>query len=229
MAMVLLIIGPSGSGKTTLQDRLVNDKTLENIVRSVSATTRPPKRGEVHGQQYYFIDDETFLEWEAQERFYETAEYVDARYGTPRKFIDQQLRQGKDIVAVVEVKGAQEIVRKFSEKKQKHKVVTVYVYPNEFEDLATRVKTRDLSHLSPEEQAREEYRIHKRLTTATEEIKLMNSFDYHLCIKHNALDEAYQILYSIVIAERAKEKISADYVHRFLRDYAQYNKSRKKG
>ncbi len=223
MAKFYLLIGPSGVGKSKLQEKIVSD--LEHIVRSVSATTRRPRDDEQNGTDYFFYDKNTFFSMVKNNEFLEFKEYAGEHYGTPRKFIEDTLCSGSDVVGVIEVKGAQTIIRQFEKEKRRDKVVSIFVYPEQFGDLVTHLKERDIRQSHSRKQRKELARhIRKRMTIAVDEIGHINDFDYRICMKHNRFDETYAQLRSIIIAERSCETVDDDYITSFVKDYSEFYK-----
>ncbi len=136
----LILTGPSGSGKTTIGQRLL--QALPQLTLSLSSTTRPPRPGEVHGRDYYFMSEETFdahvaagdfLEWERL--------YNGYRYGTLWEEVRRPLREGKVPLFIKDVKGTQTLMKALE-----GKVFSVFILPPSVEALAERLRQRgDLS------------------------------------------------------------------------------------
>ena len=93
-----IISGPSGVGKSTVLRELFRDR--EDLYFSISATTRQPREGEVDGVHYHFIDVDRFRQMIQEDAFLEYAEYVGNFYGTPKRFVDEAMEQGKDVILV---------------------------------------------------------------------------------------------------------------------------------
>ena len=103
-----MISGPSGVGKSTVLKALLERRP--NVYFSVSATTRDPRPGELDGIHYHFMDVESFRKWIAMDQFLEYAEYVGNFYGTPKRFVDEAMEQGKDVILDIEVQGARQVM-----------------------------------------------------------------------------------------------------------------------
>lgn len=132
-SILWILTGPSGTGKTTLS------KNLEKLGLAqvlVSHTTREPRRGEVEGEDYYFIPRERFEAWEEQGAFVEAVTYNGNRYGMTYAELDAKLSQG-DAVVVVEAEGVRHLMAHYEDR-----AVVVYLMPPSLEDLAERLLRR---------------------------------------------------------------------------------------
>ena len=105
-----VVSGPSGVGKRTVLKALLESR--KNLYFSVSATTRDPRPGELDGIHYHFMDVESFRKWIAMDQFLEYAEYVGNFYGTPKKFVDDAMEAGKDVILDIEIQGAIQVCSK---------------------------------------------------------------------------------------------------------------------
>ncbi|MEP1030668.1 MAG: guanylate kinase, partial [Alphaproteobacteria bacterium] len=133
--MMLVLSSPSGAGKTSISRRLLAEET--GIVMSVSATTRPPRPGEVDGKDYYFYDQETFARMIANNEFLEHATVFDNSYGTPKKPVWDALDSGQDVLFDVDWQGT----RKLRESAREH-LVSVFILPPSIDELESRLKGR---------------------------------------------------------------------------------------
>ena len=116
-----IIAGPSGVGKGTIIKKLFEGRS--DLYFSVSATTRPPRPGEVDGVDYHFITREQFVEWINRNAFLEHAEFVGNLYGTPKKYVDEAMERGQDVILDIEVQGAEQVHR------QRPEVVRIFIAP----------------------------------------------------------------------------------------------------
>ena len=105
-----VVSGPSGVGKSTVLKALLESR--KNLYFSVSATTRDPRPGELDGIHYHFMDVDSFRKWIAMDQFLEYAEYVGNFYGTPKKFVDDAMEAGKDVILDIEIQGAIQVTSK---------------------------------------------------------------------------------------------------------------------
>src|SRR5690554_4292240 len=106
--LLIVLSGPSGVGKGTVRSALF-EMPGHDLVYSVSATTRKPRADEVDGRDYYFISREEFEKRISENRFLEYAEFVNNYYGTPLDTVEQQLKEGKEVVLEIEVNGALQV------------------------------------------------------------------------------------------------------------------------
>jgi len=127
---LVVLSGPSGAGKTTVCDRLLEEP---EIVRAITATTRPPRDGEVEGVHYYFLDEESFRRDIEQGRFIEYAEVYDRWYGTPEAPLEKQLATGRTVLLNIDVQGAEELMDRGV------KGLYLFIEPPDLEELRRRL------------------------------------------------------------------------------------------
>ena len=180
-----IISGPSGVGKSTVLQALLAQN--DNIYFSVSATTREPRPGEQDGVHYHFMDVDTFRKWIVNDEFLEYAEYVGNFYGTPKKFVDEAMEQGKDVVLDIEVQGALQVVHKRPD------VVRIFIAPPSWQALEERLTSRGTD--SPE-------KVQKRLVRAKVELQTANTYDYFVI--NDTVERAVREINAIMLAEHCK-------------------------
>lgn len=185
--LLYVLSSPSGAGKTTLAKRLMAGD--RNLAMSVSVTTRSPRPGEVDGKDYFFIDEPEFKRLDASGDLLESAQVYSHRfYGTPRKFVANQLELGRDVLFDIDWQGARQIAHKMPAD-----CVRVFVLPPSGHALEQRLKSR--AQDPPDEIAR-------RMAKAADEISHWREYDY--VIVNDELDRATIALQQILAAERHK-------------------------
>ena len=162
--LLIIISGPSGVGKGTIRRQVMSDDSL-NLVYSVSMTTRTKRENEVDGVDYFFVSRDEFDENIKKGNFLEWAEFVGNRYGTPKHYVDELRRQGKNVVLEIEVEGTKQVLKTC----KGSNVISIFIIPPSYEDLERRIR-----HRSTET----EDVIQKRLSKARKEMHLKYHYEY---------------------------------------------------
>jgi len=181
----LVLSGPSGVGKSSVCQHLMASR--DDVVFSVSATTRPRREGEVHGREYWFYDEAEFRRRVAAGEFVEHAEVHGRLYGTPRAPLERELAAGSIVLLDVDIQGGRSLRRAFPDG------VFVFVYPPSLAALEERLRAR----ASDSEDV-----IETRLAKAPEEMSAFVEYDY--LVVNNELEQASRQVAAIVEAERAR-------------------------
>lgn len=179
--ILIVVSGFSGAGKGTLMKRLVQD--YDNYALSISATTRSPRPGEEDGREYFFLQKERFEQKIAENGLIEYARYCDNYYGTPRKYVEEQLAQGKDVILEIEIQGALKV------KKQYPDALLLFVMPPSAAELRNRLVGRGTE--TPEV-------IEKRMHRAVEEAEGIENYEY--LVVNDDLDTCVRQLHEIIKA-----------------------------
>jgi guanylate kinase len=179
MARVFVITGPSGVGKGTLIRSLVQQ--VPELEVSVSATTRPPRPGEVDGVDYHFLSEDEFDRRLAEGEFVEHADYSGHRYGTLRSELESRLRAGTPVVLEIEIQGARQVRDAMPE------AVQVFIAPPSLDALKARLVGRGTN--SPRD-------MDARLRTAREEVAARDEFSH--VVVNDRLEQAVGELVGIV-------------------------------
>ena len=182
-----IISGPSGVGKSTVLSALLERRP--NVYFSVSATTRDPRPGELDGIHYHFMDVDSFRKWIAMDQFLEYAEYVGNFYGTPKRFVDEAMDQGKDVILDIEVQGAIQVTSKRPD------TVRIFIAPPSWAELERRLTERGTDSTD---------KIQKRLLRAKVEFQTAHTYDYFVI--NDTVENAVKELDAIMTAEHCKPK-----------------------
>lgn len=181
--VLIVVSGFSGAGKGTLMKRLL--QTYDNYALSVSMTTRSPREGEEEGVAYFFSTKEQFERTIAEDGLIEYACYCGNYYGTPKAYVEQQLKAGKDVVLEIEIQGALKVKEKFPES------LLLFVTPPSAVELQRRLVGRGTESQEV---------ISKRLARAYEESEGMEAYDY--IVVNDVLEECVEEIHRLVEAAR---------------------------
>jgi guanylate kinase len=179
--IILIISAPSGAGKTTLCRTLL--ERFPTMKESVSYTTRSPRAGEVHGEDYFFVSREEFQRMVDGDAFAEWAEVHGNLYGTALATIDEARKSGVDLVLDIDCQGARRL------KEQIERCVYIFILPPSMEELRRRLENRSSD-------AQEV--IDRRIERAAGEIREARWYDY--IIINDNFDTAFEELSAIVVA-----------------------------
>ena len=164
-------------------------QSRKNLYFSVSATTRDPRPGELDGVHYHFMDVDSFRKWIAKEQFLEYAEYVGNFYGTPKKYVDAAMNEGKDVILDIEVQGAIQVTSKRPD------TVRIFIAPPSWSELERRLTERGTDT---------EEKIQKRLLRAKVDFQTAHTYDYFVI--NDTVENAVEELNAIMTAEHCKPK-----------------------
>lgn len=181
-SLLIILSGPSGVGKGTIRQEIINDKSL-NLFYSVSMTTRNKRPGETEGVDYYYVTKEEFQKNIDNGNLLEWAEFVGNRYGTPKDKIDDQLKQGKNVLLEIETKGAKQVLEKCAGPN----LVSIFIVPPSLEELESRIRGRGTES---------DEVIKERVNKARQEMKLESLYDY--CVVNDDLKRASNEIISII-------------------------------
>src|SRR5262245_24777909 len=135
---LFVIAAPSGAGKTSLVKALVD--SMPNITVSISHTTRPKRPGELHGKNYYFVNNAEFQRMIDHNDFLEYATIFDNLYGTSKSSVEQTLKKGIDVILEIDWQGHQQIKRLFPH------AISIFILPPSLKDLQSRLIKRNQDH-----------------------------------------------------------------------------------
>ena len=183
---MFVLSSPSGAGKTTIARRLLEED--DNLIMSVSMTTRKPRPGEALGSDYHFVNEQDFKKAIAENAFLEWAKVFDNYYGTPRKPVEDALGCGRDVMFDIDWQGTQQLGQI-----ARGDLVTVFLLPPSCSELERRLIERAQD---PQEV------VAKRMAQATDEISHWAEYDYVIINDH--LERATAQARAILQAERLK-------------------------
>ena len=181
--ILVVVSGFAGTGKGTVMKELLN--RYDSYALSVSATTRLPRDGEVDGREYFFKTREEFEQMIQEGAFVEYACYVGNYYGTPKKYVEEQLQNGKDVILEIEIQGALKIKEQFPE------ALLLFIAPPSADVLKQRLTNRGTETLEV---------IEKRLARAAEEAQGIENYDY--LVVNDVLDECVENVHHMIQCER---------------------------
>lgn len=183
--LLIVISGPSGAGKGTICREWL-DKHPEAVL-SISATTRSPRPGEVEGVNYFFKTREEFDAMIDNGELLENAQVYDNYYGTPRKYVQQHLLSGKDVILEIDIQGALKVKERFDEG------VFIFIVPPTMEELKKRIVTRGTENAES---------ILKRFNSAFEELNFITRYNY--VVINDTVDDAIKKIECILTAEKCR-------------------------
>jgi guanylate kinase len=186
-----IISAPSGAGKTSLVKALL--ESTDDIMVSVSHTTRGMRPGEVDGEDYHFTDVETFRSMIADNAFLEHAQVFENFYGTSRSSALDRMEQGVDVILEIDWQGAQQVREKMPE------AISIFILPPSREELERRLRGRGTDADDV---------IAKRLGQAVEEMSHYKEFDY--LVFNDDFDTALAELRAIVLARRQRAEVQIE-------------------
>ncbi len=159
--LLFVFSAPSGTGKSTILNKVVQDDP--NLVYSISATTRKPRKNEKNGKDYYFIERDDFINNINEGKMLEYDIYCDNFYGTLKSAVEEPVANGKDVILEITVEGAMKVKSLFPES------IFVFICPPGLHELEKRIRSRGTE---------DESVIKNRLRKAEEEIKYADKYDY---------------------------------------------------
>ena len=199
-AKLIIFSAPSGAGKSSLIRKLIElgEKSIE---LSVSATTRLPREGEVHGKDYFFISDDEFNQMRENDAFLESAIVHGFQYATLRSFVEEKINTGISIILDIDVQGFIQI------KNSSIKHTSIFILPPSFDELEKRLHTRGLDSKEV---------ISKRLENALTELKSAELFDY--IVLNDEFSKTIEILSSILFEDNFEYNKNTENILRELLD-----------
>ena len=184
---LIVLSAPSGAGKTTLVHRLL--RRVPHLAHSISMTTRPPRHGERHGRDYYFVTPAAFASQRRRGGLLECARVHGHWYGTPRRAVSRVLASGHDALLSIDVQGARQVRRLAAGS------VSIFILPPSLTSLRRRLQQRRTE--APDQ-------IRARLRLARRELRAAPSYDY--VVVNDEVQRALSQLQAIIVAERCRTR-----------------------
>lgn len=188
---LMVLSGPSGSGKGTVSQALINRR--DDIIFSISATTRKPRATEVDGENYFFLTEEQFKSMSDNNEFLESAYVHTNYYGTPKQFVLDQIEKGEIVLLEIDVQGALQI------KKTLKEAVFIFLLPPTMDELKDRIIKRGTET---------EEDINRRFENAFKELDFVGEYDFF--VVNDKVENAVNDIEAIIAAERLRVKRHKD-------------------
>ena len=180
---LIIFAAPSGAGKSSLIKKIIKDSE-NNLELSVSATTRLPREGETHGEDYFFINEKEFNELKSNQAFLEFADVHGHQYGTIKSFVDEKLKDGINVILDIDVQGFTQIQKAIIKD-----IISIFIIPPSLDELKKRLVLRGLDSNDA---------IDKRLENARKELQQAENFDY--LVLNDDFNMAYNEITSITVS-----------------------------
>ncbi len=192
--LLMIISGFSGTGKGTVVNSLL-DKYGDSYALSISATTRAPRSGEEHGREYFFKTREEFELMISNNELIEYAQYVDNFYGTPKKYVEEKLESGSNVILEIEIQGALQVKKMYPE------AVLIFLFPPSVDELEKRLKTRGTETDAV---------ISERMSRACKEIEY--AYDYDYIVVNDTIEECVDTIHNIILTEKLRAFRQTDFI-----------------
>jgi guanylate kinase len=183
--LLFVLSGPSGVGKDAILERLIGK--IPNLVKSISVTTRPMRKDEKNGENYFFVDENKFNEMINRDEFLEWARVHSYLYGTPKSFVEENLKKGIDVLLKIDVQGGLKIKKIFPS------AILIFIVPPSLEELKKRLLYRDTERIN-------EFEIRWRNVP----IEISKIFYYDYIVVNSDIEDAVEKVKAIILAERCK-------------------------
>ncbi len=196
----IVVSAPSGAGKTTLC-KLLAKKYPGEIIYSVSATTRKPRRTEKDSVNYFFLSEQTFKQWTREGKFIEWAKVHNHFYGTPKKMLEETLQKGYNIILDIDVQGGISIKKFYPDG------IFIFLLTRTIDILKNRLKGR---------RTETKESIEKRIKNARKELQHIKEYDY--IVINDTIKKTADTIAAILIAEGCLMKRKSQFIKAFTRN-----------
>lgn len=196
----IVVSAPSGAGKTTLINKLIS-KLYKEIAYSISATTRPSRRNEKDGVNYFFLSKEEFKRWIDEGKFIEWAQVHNHYYGTPKKMFKETLKKGYNIIMDLDVQGGINIKKRYPDG------IYIFILTKNVDILKRRLTRRKTNT---------EESINERIKNAREELRFIKEYDY--VVINDTIKKTIDTILAILIAEGCLTKRNSSIIRLFKKN-----------
>lgn len=204
--LIIVLSGFSGAGKGTIMKHLLHAYP-DTYHLSISATTRAPRQGEEDGREYFFCTQERFDEMIAKGELLEYATFNGNSYGTPRPYVEELIKQGKDVILEIEIQGALQVKKRYPE------ALLLFVMPPTANDLKERLLGRGTE--TPDV-------IAQRLAISSKESQYMSGYDY--LVVNDDLKKCVNQVHSIISSEHYKTARNVDTIETMQKDLKKFER-----
>jgi len=198
--LLVVISGFSGSGKSTLMKELLK-RYDDTYALSISATTRSPREGELHGREYFFVTKVEFEKMIENEELIEYAGYVGNYYGTPKPYVLSKLLEGKDVILEIEVQGAIDLKKRYPE------AVMIFITPPDKKTLEKRLVGRGTESKA---------QIENRLERAAKEADSIKNYDY--LIINDEIEKTVEKIHNLIQVQHCLIKYNKEVIEKIKED-----------
>lgn len=196
--LLIVLSGPSGAGKGTVCKAMLPTMTTTNY--SVSCTTRQPREGEVEGVNYFFKSIDEFKGMIERDELLEWAEVYTNFYGTPRKYVDETLEAGENVLLEIDIQGALQVKKKFPNG------VFIFLIPPSLDELRSRILGRG---------SETEESFNRRFGAASDEMSYISEYDY--VVVNDEVEKASEKIKAIIAAELCSVKRNLEYYNELIK------------
>ena len=197
--IIIILSSPSGAGKTTLVKKISN---LKNYTISISYTTRTPRTNEINGKDYYFVSKKEFNTLKRKKEFLENAKVFRNYYGSSKKFVFSNLKNGKNVIFDIDWQGTRQI----KQKKLKYKLITFFILPPSRKILLERLYKRDL---------KDKLIVEERMKQFDKDILKWKSYDF--VVINDKLNICYKQIMKLI--KLKKSKVKKNYNHKLIENH----------
>ena len=201
---LFIITAPSGAGKTTLVKKVL--ERIPDLSVSVSYTTRPIRPREVKGENYYFVDEDTFLDMTSNNEFLEVAEVYGYKYGTSKSCVNTEFQKGNDVILEIDWQGAEQVKNLFK------KACSIFILPPSLEELTSRLYKRRQDDSDT---------IEVRMAQANEVISHFKDADY--VVVNDKFDETVDDIVAIIRSQKLRVQSQRVNLANLMSDLAKGN------